>query len=334
MLYKHGDVCCFQVIISVRTAYTLPSLYKRGMLMDEGYAVERFDGALMLLPYRVRDRLRDLGRVKRAKAEEIRMRVGEPVSVVMPEGETGLGGDPVTKKELDYVLELATGASVHAVREKVRQGFLTVRGGYRLGICGSVSLCDGAVGGFQSVSSVALRISRQALGCGTDVLQELRGEGELPSTLIISPPGGGKTTLLRDLVRLVSSGTRPLRTALADERSEIAAFWDGEPRMDVGRTTDVLDGCPKAEGITMLLRSMNPEIIAVDEITKPEDTEAIITAANCGVKLLATAHARDYAELHSRPHYRRLLDSGVFEALVTIERTPEGRSYAVGRLRA
>lgn len=304
------------------------------MCMEEAYAVERFEGAVLLVPYWLRDRLRELPRARRAAAEELRLRIGEPASLVYPEGERSLGGDPVSRRDLDFVLELATGASVHTVRDRLRRGFLTVRGGYRLGLCGAVSLLEGQVAGFQALSSINLRIAREARDCGRGVLEALRGAGELPSTLILSPPGGGKTTLLRDLIRLTASGEGARRVAVADERGELAALYEGKPLLDVGRTVDVLDGCPKAEAVAMLLRAMNPQVLAVDEISTPEDAERMLEAAHCGVTLLATAHAGELAELNRRPAYRRLLEAEVFQAAVLIRRGAVERQYTVRRLGA
>lgn len=290
-------------------------------------AVERFDRAALLLPHNLRDRARELKREERASCEEFRLRLGYPASVVMPEGERSMGGDPVTKRELGFVLEAATGASVHSASSRLAEGFVTAKGGFRVGLCGAVGLSGGEPGGFTSVSSVAIRISREHKGACVPIIDSVYSGGEVRSTLIISPPGGGKTTLLRDLVRYISDAAGGPRVGLCDERSEIAAFFDGEPTMDVGRRTDVLDGCPKARAVSMLLRSMNPGVIAIDEITAEEDAEAITRAAHCGVKLIATAHAASRTELAERPIYRALLASGVFEELIIIRKLGGRRSY-------
>ncbi len=290
-------------------------------------AVERFDRAALLLPHNLRERARELKREERTSCEEFRLRLGYPASVVMPEGERSMGGDPVTKRELGFVLEAATGASVHSASSRLAEGFITAKGGFRVGLCGAVGLSGGEPGGFTSVSSAAIRISREHKGACVPIIDSVYSGGEVRSTLIISPPGGGKTTLLRDLVRYISDAAGGPRVGLCDERSEIAAFFDGEPTMDVGRRTDVLDGCPKARAVSMLLRSMNPGVIAIDEITAEEDAEAMTRAAHCGVKLIATAHAASRTELAERPIYRALLASGVFEELIIIRKLGGRRSY-------
>ena len=290
-------------------------------------AVERFDRAALLLPHNLRERARELKREERTSCEEFRLRLGYPASIVMPEGERSMGGDPVTKRELGFVLEAATGASVHSASSRLAEGFITAKGGFRVGLCGAVGLSGGEPGGFTSVSSAAIRISREHKGACVPIIDSVYSGGEVRSTLIISPPGGGKTTLLRDLVRYISDAAGGPRVGLCDERSEIAAFFDGEPTMDVGRRTDVLDGCPKARAVSMLLRSMNPGVIAIDEITAEEDAEAMTRAAHCGVKLIATAHAASRTELAERPIYRALLASGVFEELIIIRKLGGRRSY-------
>lgn len=302
-------------------------------MRDMDKMVAQYDGAVLLLPQNLREAARRLGREERAMAEEIRLRAGHPPTALTGAREIPLGGAPVTRRDLDAVLDIATGASAHTARDSIRAGYITVRGGYRIGLCGTAVLRDGEVGGFRTLSSAAVRISRQIRGVAADVAERLAEGGDIASTLIISPPGIGKTTLLRDLVRIISDGEagvrRGMRVALADERSEVAAVFDGVPQMDVGKRTDVLDGCPKAEAVMMLLKTMNPQVIALDEISAPADIQALIGAANCGVRLIATAHAASMEDLYTRSFYRTLLEAGIFEKAVLIRREEGARTYTV-----
>jgi stage III sporulation protein AA len=157
---------------------------------------------------------------------------------------------PVSERELSLTLEVATRASTHTALEQLRQGYFTLRGGHRVGLCGTAVTEDGRVKSFRHLSSLNIRIAHVVSGCGEEVLTRLRAGGSFPNTLILAPPGGGKTTLLRDLVRLLSNGGT--RVGLADERGEVAALWEGVPQFDVGEHTDVLEGCPKAVGLMLL----------------------------------------------------------------------------------
>ena len=273
---------------------------------------------------------------EQGRVEEVRLRCGRRAALTVKGDELPLPWpEPITRRDLELVVEIATQASAHAALERVRQGWFTVRGGHRIGLCGTVSLRDGEIHGLRAISSADLRIARQVRGAAAPVLDGLCPKGRLADTLILAPPGLGKTTLLRDLIRSVSEGEGcvPLRVALADERGEVAGMYNGQPQLEVGRRTDVAEGCPKAQGLMLLLRAMNPQVLAVDEITAPEDVRALIAAAGCGVTLLATAHGEDRADLERRPLYRPLLEAGLFRFLVRIRRAGEGRAYTVEELR-
>lgn len=282
---------------------------------------EPWAAAAWVLPPELRQGLLPLGGDRLAELEELRLRRGFPMTVLLPSGERETAGPPVDENHLRWVLESASQASAHTVLDRVRQGFVTLRGGHRIGVCGTAARREGHTVTLQYLSSLSIRVARAVTGPAAALLPALRGEGGFESTLILAPPGAGKTTLLRDLVRALSDGEggAPLRVGVADERGEIAALWRGEPQLYVGRHTDVVDGCPKAEGLSILLRGMNPQVLAVDEITDGRDAAAVIEAAGCGAALAATAHGSGPEDLRRRPVYRELLAAGVFRRLVTIE---------------
>lgn len=293
----------------------------------------RYEEAARVLPGRLREQALAQPPEVRQMAEEFRLRAGQPLVVLLPEGERSLGA-AVTPEDLETLCDLATDYSRYAAEETLREGYLSVRGGFRVGLCGTAVMKDGESTALRDLSSAAVRIAREQRGIGEAVAPRLFRDGRYQNTLLLSPPGGGKTTLLRDLVRQLSQGegVPPQRITLIDEREEIAVMYRGQPQMDVGPRTDVLSGCPKALAIPMALRAMNPQIIAVDEITVREDLRAISQAAGCGVALLATIHAANVEELQAKPLYQELLAGRVFRQAVLIRTGPEGRLYAVENL--
>lgn len=268
--------------------------------------------------------------------EELRLRIGQPMMAVTPKGEVGVKGCaiPVGREHLMRMIEISTQASVHTALAQVNQGFVTVEGGHRMGICGRVHVKVDGSWHMTQISSLSLRVARARYGAATLVLPPLFSGGQLENTLILAPPGLGKTTLLRDMMRAISygDGCHPMRVGVADQRGELCGMWQGCPQFDIGPRTDVLDGCPKSEGLMALLRGMNPQVLIVDEITHPEDIEALEMAAHCGVALLATAHGQGMADLTRRPLYQRLLERGIFTKVIFIERVGEERRYRVAPL--
>lgn len=302
--------------------------------MQKNELVSRYEQAAAILPSRLRKAALALPEEDKAAAEELRLRAGRPLTVLLPEGERSLEAE-VEPEELETLCDIATEFSRYAAAETIREGFLPVRGGFRVGLCGTAVMKDGVNTNLKNLSSAVIRIARERRGAASNLAPRLFQNGVFASTLILSPPGGGKTTLLRDLVRCLSEGGSeypPQRISLIDERDEVAVVYRGVPQMDVGPRTDVLDACPKALGIPIVLRAMNPQVIAVDEITLQEDVRAMSLAAGCGVGLLATVHAAGVPELLQKPLYRQLLENRVFRLAVRILRDENGRAYELEEL--
>lgn len=266
---------------------------------------------------------------RQGEVEELRLRAGQPPAAKTAEGEQPLDLRPVTAQDLRETLSRAARYSVHSYAESLKNGFVTLGGGHRLGVCGTVAEENGQVVGVRGLASLNLRIARQFTGLAAQIAPWI-GDGAPQSVLLLSPPGLGKTTLLREWVRLVSD--KGYTVAVADERSEIAALADGVPQFDVGRCTDVMEGCDKKQAALMLLKTMSPALLAFDEITAPADVEAVSLCAHCGTAVVASAHAADVDDLRQRPLYRALLELGVFGRAVVITRKGQERCYRMERL--
>jgi stage III sporulation protein AA len=223
---------------------------------------------------------------------------------------------------------MAGRGSVHTVLDQLREGYVTIPGGLRLGLCGEGAVEEGKLRAFRRLTSLALRLPHPIRGPARPLLPKLTQGGSLPNTLILSPPGWGKTTLLRDLIRCLSEGEgiSPRRVGVADERGELGG---GDLRYFLGPRADVLENCPKSAALLMLLRGMNPQVLAADEITAPADLRAMEEAAGCGVTLLATAHGGSLEDLRRRPLYREMLDQGLFSAFVLVTIQGGRRVYTV-----
>lgn len=257
------------------------------------------------------------GELVRKNAEllaEVRLRVGRRVRLSRLDGGE-LSGERLEAEPFRRLIARLMEHSLYAREAELRQGYFTSVGGCRVGVCGKMNVCGDRIESLCAIGSACIRIPREARGCGQGVYERLSG-GRLKSLLILSPPGLGKTTLLRDLVRLISDGG--FDTALADERRELAACVEGVPQLDVGSRTDVVDGCPKALAIPMLVRACAPKLVAADEIGGPADGEALREARRCGVQVAATAHAASFEEACARPFIGPLIRDGIFDLCIVL----------------
>ncbi|MGF0018328.1 stage III sporulation protein AA [Sporofaciens sp. SGI.106] len=259
--------------------------------------------------------------------QEIKLRIGQPLILVYKGEELVPGGirdkpHIVTAEEVRETLDYVSGYSLYAFEQEMRQGFITIEGGHRVGVTGQAILEEGKVRNIKYISSINIRMAHEVPGCADKVFPYITYNRQLAHTMIISPPGCGKTTLLRDIVRQVSDGNewvRGMTVGVVDERSEIGGSYMGIAQNHLGVRTDVLDGCPKAEGMIMLIRSMGPQVIAVDEIGMESDVHAIEYAMHCGCKMLVTAHGSSIEEIAKKPELARMIEAQAFERYIVLE---------------
>lgn len=280
-----------------------------------------YEKAIELLPQRM---LTTQSRILASEAEELRLRAGRRATALVKGVETPISDALVGSDDLNCVIERATSASVHTAQSSIAKGFINCAGGIRIGLCGTGVIDRGEVAGMRAISSLAIRIPHEIRGCGQAAIDRLAASSG--NVLILSPPGYGKTTFLRECIRQMSDAGQ--RVSVADERGELAAVYRGIPQFDLGKSSDVMSDVPKAQAVMMLLRAMNPQVIAMDEISSPEDIGAAETASGCGVRIIATAHAAGRSELQVRPIYKKLLEHGMFGSLIVIKSCCGVRSYS------
>jgi len=259
--------------------------------------------------------------------EEVRLRLKRPVTLqfgkdmyfITHRGE--LTYDPYSaiytnKNDIDEAVELITSSSVYAVEDEIKNGYITVKGGNRIGICGSVVLDKGKITFIKDINGLNYRFAREIKGVSDEIIKYIFKNDTVKNTLIISPPQCGKTTLLRDIARNISS--YGIKVGIVDERSELAGVNNGIPGYDIGHFTDVLDSCPKAEGMLMMLRSMSPQVIITDEIGTNEDVRAMLKLINSGVNIITSIHASNRADVLRRDDMSLLPE--YFDCFITLSR--------------
>lgn len=277
---------------------------------------------LRLFPIKFRDWLNRV--FSMYKAEEVRVRIGRPPEMLFDVRRISAPEElAISEEDCAVLLENICCHSVYAWEEELKNGFITLNGGSRVGIAGKTIIEKGALSRFSCVTFFNFRIARECKGCANTAIEIIAKNKALKSSLIVSPPGAGKTTMLRDISRQLATECkerRAYKVCVVDERGEIAASWLGKPQMDVGEACDVLDGCPKHFAINMLIRTMSPEVIITDEIGKAEDLIALRDASYAGVAIIASAHGKNGEEYFMRPGFVQLFRNKVFERVIGISR--------------
>ncbi|MBR2044910.1 MAG: stage III sporulation protein AA [Agathobacter sp.] len=254
--------------------------------------------------------------------EEIRVRIGWPVELIYGNHNEWLGNydSMIDRQCLDEMLNYITGYSIYAMEEELKQGYITFAGGHRIGITGHAtyeelrSTNEPQITNMIDIGGLNIRIAHERKGCAEQIIPLLRKENSIYNTVFFAVPGVGKTTCLRDAIRILSNGDDKypgMKVCVVDERSEIAACVNGKPQNDLGKRTDVLDACPKVLGMRMVLRSMSPDVIAVDELGKEEEFTLLEQMQCSGVKILGTMHAGDMEQVMRNPMIRRMTDNNV-----------------------
>ena len=273
-----------------------------------------------IFPLKIGSLLKD--RFLKEQIYEVRIKIGKPILVYSKYGENIINYI-CTKEDIKSMLQKISNYSLYAYEEDIRQGFITINGGHRIGIAGECVMEKGEVKTIRNISSVNIRICREIIGCSDKVMKYISSKHRVYNTIIISPPKCGKTTIIRDIARNLSNGISSLgasgrKVVVIDERSEIGACHLGIPQSDLGIRTDVLDNCLKREGLIMAIRSLSPEVLICDEIGTKGDIEALMMAFNSGVNLITTIHGFTIEDLYKRKVFSDLLDNEILERAIIL----------------
>ncbi|MBX4259140.1 stage III sporulation protein AA [Clostridium estertheticum] len=267
-----------------------------------------------ILPKTIRNILEKVDNLQ--QLEEIRVKVNKPLFIHIGSKEK-VWEYIATPEDLKYIMQRISNYSIYAFEDEIRQGYITIKGGHRVGLCGICVIENNSIKTIKDISSINIRACKEIIGCADKVMPYIINNNSVYNTIIISPPKCGKTTLIRDISRQISKGYKDMsfrgkNVSIIDERSEIAGSFKGIPQMDVGVRTDVLDNCPKSQGIMMAIRSMSPDVIVCDEIGTKNDMESILMALNSGISLITTIHGFGIEDLYKRLVFKDIVDNYVF----------------------
>lgn len=278
---------------------------------------------LKFLPKNIADQISKIPPSQKEELEEIRIRIDRPIEITM-KGAPMFLSYIIRQEDAFNLLNKISQFSIYTLEEELKRGYITVSGGHRIGLAGKVILEEGKVKAIRDIASFNIRIAKEKIGIAEKIIPFIFNHSWM-HTMIVGPPQTGKTTLLRDIARIISSGNQEkgisaYKVGIVDERSEIAGCVHGIPQMTFGHRLDVLDACPKAEGMMMMIRSMSPDVLVVDEIGRMEDAESIQEAVHAGIKLIMTTHGTSLEEAKNRPSLKSIIDQNIFQRFIVLSR--------------
>ena len=278
------------------------------------------DEILRVLPVKIANEVKSF--LLKDSIQEIRIKVNKPVIINLSSKEVILNSI-VTLDDIKQILVRVSNYSLYAYEEEIKQGYITIKGGHRIGIAGECVLSQGEVRTIRNISSLNIRICREVKGCSNEVMKFITENNRVFNTLIVSPPKCGKTTILRDIARNISNGM-PInslmgkKVSIIDERSEIASCFNGVPQLDVGIRSDILDNCLKKDGMIMAIRSLSPDILICDEIGTEGDMEALNMAFNSGVNIIVSIHGYSIEDIYRRRIFKDLLENSILDRIIVL----------------